>query len=125
MGGPKTIARFPLAGILEMMTVRLRAEDALDTHMDLAFATTDSDEVCALEIRQGVCQFHAAPPVSTDATLTFLRQFMTEFAVARTSFAEGLEAGEVTLVGNLEAVENFFMLFDSITGTPEIIIAGR
>ena len=75
-GQPDTVRTFPISRMIETMTVRLRAEAALDTHMTVAFETMDTDEACALEVRRGVCQIHADPPENAEIRLRFSRSFL-------------------------------------------------
>ena len=106
-----------MGGLLELMTVRLMAEDCMDKQLTLGFATTDTDERCGLEIRRGVCQFHPALPVACNATLTFPRQFLSDWAGGGTNFEDGIDSGDVGLKGDRSAIGEFFSKFEPFGGT--------
>ena len=112
-GLPDTVRTFPMSRMIETMTVRLRAEAALDKHVTVAFETTDTDEACALEVRRGVCQFHADPPEDADIRLRFSRAFLESTVTGGAGFPAGIAAGGVTAVGDTAAIDAFFALFET------------
>ena len=114
---PGQARNYPTGALLELMTVRLIAEDAFDTHLTLGFTASDTGENCGLEIRRGVCQFHPALPASRDATLTFAREFLSTWAGGGVSFEEGIENGDVVLDGDRNAVSAFFKKFEPGEGS--------
>lgn len=114
---PGQARNYPTGGLLEVMTVRLIAEEAFDTHLTLGFVASDTEENCGLEIRRGVCQFHPSLPESRDATLSFPREFLSNWAGGGMSFDEGIESGDVVLEGDRNAVAEFFEKFEPAKGT--------
>ena len=112
-GHPDTVRTFPMARMIEGMTVRLRAEAALDTHLTVAFETTDTGEACALEVRRGVCQFHDDPPESADIRLRFSRAFLESTVTGGAGYAAGVAAGDVAAAGDTAALDGFFALFET------------
>lgn len=114
---PNQARNYPMGGLLELLTVRLRAEDCMETRIVLGFATTDTQEAYALEIRRGVCQFHATPPERCDASLSFPRQFLSTWAGGGPGFEEGIESGEVALEGDRAIVVEFFSKFEPASGS--------
>ncbi len=104
---------YPTGGLLEMMCCKLRAEDAFDTHLTLGFVSSDTDEACGLEIRRGVCQFHDRLPEKRDATLTFERAFLSNWAGGSASFEDGIDTGDVSLDGDPADVAAFFSKFET------------
>ncbi len=122
-GHPDTVRTFPMARMIDGMTVRLRAEAALDTQMTVAFETTDTGEACALEVRRGVCQFHGDPPDSADIRLRFSRAFLESTVTGGAGFPAGVAAGEVAAAGDTDGIEAFFALFE--TPSLEIPIVAR
>ena len=104
---------YPTGGLLEMMCCKLRAEDALDTHLTLGFVSSDTGEACGLEIRRGVCQFHDRLPEECDATLTFERAFLSKWAGGSVSFEGSIETGDVSLDGDPANVTAFFSKFET------------
>ena len=125
LGSPEQVRGFPLAAILNVMTVRLIAESCLDTHLLVAFETADSGESCALEIRRGVCQFHATPPERCDATARFDRPFLLDWVFGRATFAEAVAAGRVAVEGDAGAVAGFLEKFEPFNQSDEIAVAAR
>lgn len=111
-GHPDTVRTFPMARLVDGMTVRLRAEDALDWHVTVAFETTDTGEACALEVRRGVCAFHEEPPEGADIRLRFSRAFLEATATGRANFPDGIANGEVAATGNVGEIDAFFTLFE-------------
>ena len=97
----------------------------METRIALGFATTDTDESFALEIRRGVCQFHETPPDGCDASLTFPRRFLSAWAAGGPSFEEGIESGEVSLAGERSVVAEFFSKFEPAGGGGDFALAVR
>ena len=122
-GQPDTVRTFPMSRMIETMTVRLKAEAALDRHVTVVFETTDTDEACALEVRRGVCRFHADPPENADIRLRFSRSFLESTVTGGADFPAGVAAGKVMAAGDTAAIDAFFALFE--TPTLEIPIAVR
>ena len=114
---PGQARNYPTSRLLELMTVRLIAENAFDTQLIMGFVSTDTDESCGLEIRRGVCQFHDTLPERCDVTLSFKRQFLSEWAGGATTFDEGINSGAVELIGERSDVGNFFSKFESTEGS--------
>ena len=113
---PNQARNYPTAALLELMTVRLKAEECMESRMTVGFETTDTEEACALEIRRGVCQFHAERPDDCDAVLSFPRQFLSAWAGGGPGFEDGIDGGEVTLDGDRSAVTEFFSKFEPAGG---------
>ena len=122
---PNRARNYPMGGLLELLTVRLRAEECMDTRITLGFATTDTQESFALEIRRGICQFHETPPESCDASLAFPRQFLSAWAGGGPSFEEGIESGAVSLEGDRATVGEFFSKFEPASGNADFALGVR
>jgi len=125
LGSPDQVKSFPLEGIMQIMTVRLKAEEAWDTHIRVAFETTDTKESCALEIRRGVCQFYTAPPADRDATLTFGRPFLMQWLFGKTTVDEAIKDGTVTVDGDAAKVSEFIGKFEPFNQALNVAIATR
>jgi len=78
---------------------------------------TDTGEDYGLEIRRGVCQFHASLPEQLDATLSFPREFLSNWAGGGVSFEDGIENGDVDLAGERGVVTEFFEKFEPSQGS--------
>ena len=125
LGSPEQVRGFPLAAIMNVMTVRLISETCWETHLRVAFETTDTGESCALEIRRGVCQFHEAPPAECDATARFDRAFLLDWVFGRTTFDEAIAAERVSVEGDAAAVAEFLVKFEPFNEQAEMAIAAR
>lgn len=125
LGSPEQVRNFPFEGIMQIMTVRLMAENAMDTHLTVAFQTTDTDENCALEVRRGVCQFHVTPPAYADATVRFDRAFLLQWLFGRTTFEEAHAAGTVAVEGDAALVADFLENFEPFNQAGDIAVAAR
>ncbi|MFP6732498.1 MAG: alkyl sulfatase dimerization domain-containing protein [Rhodospirillales bacterium] len=122
---PNQARNYPTGGLLELLTVRLIAEECLETEISLGFSTIDTNESCGLEIRRGICQYHESLPENCAATLTFHRAFLSAWAGGGPGFEEGIERGEVTLTGDLAAITEFFSKFEPFGGTGSFALSVR
>ena len=84
----------------------------MDLERTVTFKITDTKDVCALEIRRGVCQFHPGAPRSQDITLNFERSFLTRIFLGQTTYIEGIADGQVQIKGNQKDLEHFISLFE-------------
>ena len=125
LGSPEQVRGFPLAAIMNVMTVRLMAERCDETHLRVAFETTDTGESCALEIRRGVCQFHETPPPECDATARFDRGFLLDWVFGRATFDEAIAAERVSVEGDAGAVAEFLVKFEPFNEQADMAIAAR
>lgn len=125
LGSPEQVAGFPLAGIMKVMTVRLMAEQAFDTHLCVGFETADSGESCALEIRRGICRFHETPPAHCDATLRINRPFVLQWVFGQTTVEDAAAAGDISVDGDLDTVTGFLAKFEPFNQAVDIAIAAR
>ena len=107
MAPPGVVRAFPPALILRTMTVRLKAEDALNTQIKVGFHIPELGKTHALEIRRGVCQFHEAAG-TCDATLTVPRQFFIDLALRKTTWPEAIADGIIGLEGALNGFFGYF-----------------
>jgi alkyl sulfatase BDS1-like metallo-beta-lactamase superfamily hydrolase len=110
---PDIMAQWPASRLIQGMTVRLKAEDTLDTHLTAGFRFPDTGEACGLEIRRGVAQFHDELPGKTDFTLTMPKRYFLAMAFGKATLEDGLSKGIAQLEGKPEQVARFFAAFDS------------
>jgi alkyl sulfatase BDS1-like metallo-beta-lactamase superfamily hydrolase len=110
---PDIMAQWPASRLIQGMTVRLKAEDTVDTHMTAGFRFPDTGEACGLEIRRSVAQFHDELPRKTDFTMTVPKRFFLAMALGKASLEDGLSKGIVKVQGKTEIVGKFFASFDS------------
>ena len=72
--------------------------------------------IAVLRFAGGVCQFHTRLPESCDATLSFKRQFLSDWAGGVADFDEGIASGAVELTGERDTVNEFFAKFEAAEG---------
>jgi alkyl sulfatase BDS1-like metallo-beta-lactamase superfamily hydrolase len=125
LGSPEQVNGFPLVNIMEVMTVRLKAEDALDDHIRVTFQTSDTKEECALEIRRGVCQFYRDPPADHDARVTFTRKSLLDWIFTKSTFDEAVQSGGIGVEGQVAKVEQFLSKFEPFNQADKVSIAAR
>ena len=125
LGAPDQVRGFPLAAIMNVMTVRLMSETCWETHLRVAFETTDTGESCALEIRRGICQFYETPPPERDATARFDRPFLLDWVFGRATFEEAIAAERVSVEGDAAAVAEFLAKFEPFNQRDDMAIAAR
>ena len=111
-GGPDAIRNFPSKSLLRLLTVRLRAEDCKNLELTSTFNITDTNEICALEIRRGVCQFHPDAPKSEDIRINCERNFLTRIFLGQTTYQEGITDGSAQLEGDQRDFDHFMSLFE-------------
>ncbi len=125
LGSPDQIQGFPLVNIMQVMTVRLKSEDTWNYHIRVAFETSDTKEQCALEIRRGVCQFFETPPDDCDARVIFDRGFLLNWIFGQSTFDEAVQAGDISVDGEVAIVAEFLGKFEPFNQSDEISIAAR
>ena len=111
-GGPDSLRNFPAKSLLQLLTVRLRAEDCMNMARIVTFNITDTDETCALEIHRGICQFHSEAPKTQDITLRLERSFLTQIFLGQTTYDDGITDGSVKIEGDQKDFEEFMSLFE-------------
>ncbi len=110
---PDIMAQWPASRLIHGMTVRLKAEDTLDTALTAGFRFPDTGEACGLEIRRSVAQFHEELPEKTDFTMTVPKRYFLAMAFGKATLEEGVSQGVVKIEGDPERVAPFFAAFDS------------
>ena len=125
MAPPGVAKAFSTEQIFRTMTVRLKAEVVGNTRLVVAFTIRDLKKSHALEIRNGIAQFHAHAPCTRDAELTFERSFLTEMILQKTTWPQGIQEGTVEVQGNVAVVDRFFRFFEPRVSMGEIQIVKR
>jgi alkyl sulfatase BDS1-like metallo-beta-lactamase superfamily hydrolase len=111
-GGPDSIRNIPTKALIRLMTVRLKAEEAMNDRCTVGFRVTDAEEACALEIRRGVCEFHDGIPGSPDLILKMDRTTLYAVFLRQLTFAQGVESGRIAIDGSLEKLCTFLDRFE-------------
>ena len=110
---PDFVRALPACVTIENMRVRLAAERVLDLHETLIFEFPDSGEVCALEIRRGVAQFHPGAPPFPARRLRLPKRYLDQVLMGRVRLVDGLTDGELQVSdGDAAAVARFFDYFE-------------
>jgi alkyl sulfatase BDS1-like metallo-beta-lactamase superfamily hydrolase len=125
LGSPQQVQNFPMGSIIELMTVRLIAEQSLGDLMTVAFEAADTGERCALEIRRGVCQFHTEPPSHVAATVRFDREFLTQWTFGQVGYEDGMRDGRVTVEGDEATVRRFLGRFEPLSSVGTVAVSVR
>ncbi len=125
LGSPDQVRGFSLAAIMRVMTVRLMAERCADTRLCVGFEASDSGESCALEIRNGVCQFHSTLPDTCDARVSFTRGFLLDWLFGKITVPDAIAAGQAAVEGDADAVPQFLSCFEPFNQTDAVAIAAR
>ena len=107
LSSPDLIAALPIGKIIEGLSVRLKARDLLDLSFTVSFEITDLDEICALEIRRGVAQFHEGGAVAADVTLATNRSVLMGLLSGQSSLEQARAAGEIEISGDERALLTF------------------
>lgn len=113
MSSPDFFAALPMSKILEGLSVRLRAEQTLDTHIQVAFEITDTGETHAVEIRRGVAQFHENAAPAPDVTLSGKRQTILGLLLGQVDLQQAVASGELRITGNAALLGPFMASFDA------------
>ncbi|HYC54608.1 MAG TPA: alkyl sulfatase dimerization domain-containing protein [Candidatus Binatia bacterium] len=108
------VAALPTRTFLEGMTARLKAEDALDTHLTAGFRFTDAQESFALEVRRGVAQLHDGIPEHADVVLALPRTLLERIAIGEIGVVGTVTSGEISVEkGGVLDAGRFFSLFET------------
>jgi alkyl sulfatase BDS1-like metallo-beta-lactamase superfamily hydrolase len=111
---PDVIAAWPASVLVGGLPPRLKAEDTLDRHLTVGFEFTDTQDAYAIEIRNGVAQFHETMPAATDAKLSLTKQVFLRIGAGRLSLADAIANGELAATGDVALVEQFFASFEPL-----------
>lgn len=115
----------PAAVKVESMALRLDAEKALPVNLTAGFRFPDIDEAYALEIRNGIAEFHHQYPESVDMTIAMDDIFLADIMLGLSSVEEGLNTGKIEIDGDLGKVALFFGCFVKPKMAEEIMLTLR
>ncbi len=110
---PDIVAALPAAAIVQSMTSRLKAEDALDLRQTLAIEILDGGpKVFGLEIHRGVCRFIDGRPTAHDLQLVLDRAVVNDIVTGKDSFISAVSTGRAQLTGDPDTFIAFIGLFE-------------
>lgn len=110
---PDIVSALPADTLVSSWTSRLKAEDTLDVAMTLGIRLTDESRGMGLEIRHGICQFHARMPEKTDIFLELTRPLLDSALTGRDSFLAMIDRGDIQLSGGRSELVRFLGYFDT------------
>ena len=120
----------PTINIMDMMTVRLKAEETLDKHFTTAIQFTDTGENFSFEIRRGVAQLHSE--LRSDSTTiikmtrAMLNNMLSDKSAGNAILAKGLETGEFVITkGDMASLQTFLSYFEQPTPREELRLIAR
>ena len=114
MASPDVLSALPVGKLIENLSVRLAAEKVAGGRMLVAFRLTDTEQSYALELRNGIAQFHAQAVENPDATFFLARNALLKLLSGQMTVEEGQRAGEIRLSGNAALLHDFFDYFDPL-----------
>lgn len=114
IASPDLISALPPARLLESLSVRLKAEDTHELQLTVAFHIDDTDEKYALELRNGIVQFHRMNLPAGDATLILQSSDIFRLLSGQVTVAGALESGTMQALGDDKVISQFLGYFDSL-----------
>ncbi len=119
---PDVIAQWPASRLIGGMAYRLKGEKTQDLKLTAGFHFTDTNEAVALEIRNGIAQFHSTPPNKTDFTLILPKPVFLGIGAGKIKLNEALKKGMAKLEGNPKKLPVFFASFDPAFSSIELTV---
>ncbi|RPH46706.1 MAG: MBL fold metallo-hydrolase [Burkholderiales bacterium] len=102
---------FPIDGFMRGLTVRLRAEEALETERTIGFEFTDLGRHWTLIVRRGVAEVREGRTEQADARLAVSAMRWKEIAAGLRGLPAALATGEARLEGSPVALISTLRLF--------------
>ncbi|MBI3471277.1 MAG: hypothetical protein HY013_07970 [Candidatus Solibacter usitatus] len=124
-GGPDTVQALPPSTRVKSMAVMLDPEKSRDVRLTLGFQITDADQAFALEIREGVAEFHPTLPPARTATLVTSRRTLHSLLLGQTTLDKAVSSGEARVTGPQQAAASFFTYFDPWPRTIDARLSDR
>ena len=110
---PDIVAALPTGALVQSMTSRLKAEEALTVEKTLTITVQDdAPAIFGLEVYRGVCRFVEGPPGDPDFTLTVDRDILNAIVTGIDTYAAALGEGRVEVTGDHREFSEFMELFE-------------
>lgn len=109
---PELLKAFPIANVLESLTVRLDPLRSADSDIAVGFVFPDEETEYTLHVRRGVAEFQSRLPKEPDLQITASSDDFLEVLLGLSSIETALATGSITLEGNPALLGSFFGLFD-------------
>jgi len=126
----EVLQELPTKNIMDMMTVRLIAEDVIDKHFFTGIRFSDTNEEFTFEIRRGIAEVHQVihPESETVAVLTrsLLNRMLAAKDGANAVLAEAIQSGEFSFKkGDMASFQTFLANFEKPTPREELKLIVR
>ncbi len=111
---PDTVMALSLDQLLDYLGVRLNGPKAAGKNMALNLQFTDTQETCVLTLTNGALNHTLGEQVpDADAILTGTRASLNKIILGESSLDKEIEAGELNVQGEKEALDELFSLLDT------------
>ncbi|MBE7635927.1 MBL fold metallo-hydrolase [Sneathiella sp. P13V-1] len=107
----KILHSLPVGNMMRAMPVNLRAEDALDENVVVAFTFPDINENYTIHLRRGVAEVRETLMENADITVTVNSLIWKEILSKRRNPAVAYAGGDIDVDGSLIDLVNFLKLF--------------
>jgi alkyl sulfatase BDS1-like metallo-beta-lactamase superfamily hydrolase len=109
---PDVISQWPLAKILEGLSVRLNPEVSKDINLKINFTAVDTNEQHGLEVRQSIMQFHDVILPEARLAIQAPRQAIIGLLMGKLSVAQFTALPVVSITGNADDLNLFISMLD-------------
>ena len=109
---PDIIAQWPLARILEGLSVRLDPAASSGKNLKVNFLASDTEEQHGLELRQSILQFHRKAMSDATVVIQAPRQAIIGLIMGKLSVAQFKSLPMVSVTGRNEDLTAFMNMFD-------------
>ena len=114
MSSPDVLSALPVGNLIENLSVRLASENVAGGRALVAFSLTDTKQSYALELRNGIAEFHAQPIENPDAKFILTRNALLKLLSGQMTVEDGQRNGEIRLAGDEALLHDFFDYFDPL-----------
>ncbi|MGF1722001.1 MBL fold metallo-hydrolase [Vibrio kyushuensis] len=126
----EVLRELPSKNIMDMMTVRLKAEDVVDAHFSTAIRFTDTNEDFTFEIRRGIAQLHQEVLSDSTTVVETTRALLNDMLAAKDGanavLGQAIQTGEFKFTkGDMESFQVFMASFEKPTPREELKLIAR
>lgn len=117
---PDVIAQWPLAKILEGLSVRLNPERSRNRELKINFTASDTREHHGIEVRRAIMQFHPLAMAEASATVTAPRRAIIGLVMGKLSVAQFSALPDVVIRGKAGDLTDFIAMLDPFLSPIEL-----
>lgn len=126
----EVLRELPTKNIMDMMTVRLKAEDVIEQHFSTAFRFTDTGENFTFEIRRGVAELHQEVLPESATVVETTRGLLNELLAAKGGtnalLAKAIQDGSFKFTsGDMNSFQQFMGSFEQPTPREQLKLIVR